>query len=121
MSDKINQPIELAEPEQDLSELLKIRRDKLSALQQAGKDPFFITTCPRDTTMQEIRDRFEELENQDVCIAGRVMSWRDMGKASFMDVYDRTGRMQVYLKIDQVGEGKSHFDFFRYFFTFNTF
>jgi len=104
MSDKINQPIELAEPEQDLSELLKIRRDKLSALQQAGKDPFFITTCPRDTTMQEIRDRFEELENQDVCIAGRVMSWRDMGKASFMDVYDRTGRMQVYLKIDQVGE-----------------
>jgi Lysyl-tRNA synthetase (class II) len=92
------------EPEQDLSELLQIRRDKLSTLQQAGKDPFFITTCPRDTSMQEIRDRFEELENQDVCIAGRVMSWRDMGKASFMDLYDRTGRMQVYMKIDQVGE-----------------
>lgn len=90
--------------EQDLSELLQIRRDKLTALQQAGKDPFFITTCARDTSTQEIRDRFEELENQDVCIAGRVMSWRDMGKASFMDIYDRTGRMQVYLKIDQVGE-----------------
>ncbi|HHV31029.1 lysine--tRNA ligase [Caproiciproducens sp. LBM24188] len=92
------------ETEQDLNELLRIRREKLAALQKAGKDPFFVTTCPRDTSMQEIRDRFEELENQDVCIAGRIMSWRDMGKASFMDLYDRTGRMQVYLKIDQVGE-----------------
>ena len=104
MNENNNQPVEAAEPEQDLNELLQIRRDKLGALQQAGKDPFFITTCPRDTTMQEIRDHFEELENKDVCIAGRMMSWRDMGKASFIDVYDRTGRMQVYLKIDQVGE-----------------
>ena len=104
MSDKINETNAVPEQDQDISELLQIRRDKLSALQQAGKDPFFITSCARDTTMQEIRDRFEELENNDVCIAGRVMSWRDMGKASFMDLFDRTGRMQVYLKIDQVGE-----------------
>ena len=83
---------------------VEIRREKLSALQQAGKDPFTITTCPRDTGAQEIRDRFEELENKDVCIAGRIMSWRDMGKAGFMDLYDRSGRIQVYLKIDQVGE-----------------
>lgn len=103
MSDMVNETNEIQQ-EQDISELLKIRRDKLSALQQAGKDPFEITTCPRDTYTQEIRDRFEELENKDVCIAGRVISWRDMGKASFMDLYDRTGRMQVYLKIDQVGE-----------------
>ena len=104
MNDKINEVTEEAQPEQDISELLQIRRDKLTALQQAGKDPFFITTCPVTITTEEIRHLFEELENQDVCIAGRVMSWRDMGKASFMDVYDRSGRMQVYLKIDQVGE-----------------
>lgn len=103
MSETNNQPNEAAE-QQELSELLQIRRNKLSALQAAGKDPFHITTCDRDRTAQEIRDRFEELENKDVCIAGRIMSWRDMGKASFLDVYDRTGRMQVYLKIDQVGE-----------------
>lgn len=102
MSETNNQPGEAEQ--QELSELLQIRRNKLSALQEAGKDPFHITKCDRDITAQEIRDRFEELENQDVCIAGRVMSWRDMGKASFMDVYDRSGRMQVYLKIDQVGE-----------------
>ena len=82
----------------------EIRREKLSALQKAGKDPFSVTTCPRDSTAQEISDRFEELENRDVCIAGRIMSWRDMGKAGFMDLYDRSGRIQVYLKIDQVGE-----------------
>ncbi|WP_156990351.1 lysine--tRNA ligase [Caproicibacter fermentans] len=82
----------------------EIRRDKLSALQQAGKDPFYITTCPHDRSAQEIRDRFAELENQDVCIAGRIMGWRDMGKAGFMDLADRSGRIQVYMKIDQVGE-----------------
>jgi lysyl-tRNA synthetase, class II len=89
---------------QDLSELLQIRRDKLSTLQKAGKDPFAITTCPRDITAKEIHQLFDELENSDVCIAGRMMSWRDMGKASFMDIHDRSGRIQVYLKIDQVGE-----------------
>lgn len=104
MSDQLNEVTEAAEPEQDISELLQIRRDKLTALQNAGKDPFSITTSKVTITAQEIRDLFEEYENNDVCIAGRVMSWRDMGKASFMDVYDRSGRMQVYLKIDQVGE-----------------
>jgi lysyl-tRNA synthetase class 2 len=103
MSDKKNETREINE-EQDLSELLQIRRDKLTALQEAGRDPFQVTTCPRDITAKEIRDNFEQLENKDVCIAGRMMSWRDMGKASFIDVYDRSGRMQVYLKIDQVGE-----------------
>lgn len=104
MSDQTKEPIVQAEEEQDISELLQIRRDKLTALQQEGKDPFYITTCDRDITAQEIRDRFEELDGKDVCIAGRIMSWRDMGKASFMDIHDRTGRMQVYLKIDQIGE-----------------
>lgn len=82
----------------------EIRRDKLKTLQEAGKDPFHITTCPHDRSAQEIRDNFSSLENQDVCIAGRIMGWRDMGKAGFMDLCDRTGRIQVYMKIDQVGE-----------------
>lgn len=82
----------------------QIRRDKLAALQKAGKDPFLITTCPRDHTAKEILDNFADLENKDVCIAGRILSWRDMGKAGFMDLFDMTGRIQVYMKIDQVGE-----------------
>lgn len=89
---------------QELSELLQIRRDKLKALQDEGNDPYQVNVSDRDTLSNEIRDRFEELENKDVCIAGRIMSRRDMGKASFMDIHDRGGRMQVYLKIDEVGE-----------------
>ncbi|MDP4120249.1 MAG: lysine--tRNA ligase [Bacillota bacterium] len=103
MSDKIN--IQNNEPiEQDLSELLQIRRDKLTALKNMGKDPYEITTCDRDILSNEIISRFEELEGKDVHIAGRIMSWRDMGKATFMDVHDKGGRMQVYIKIDDVGE-----------------
>lgn len=90
--------------EQDLSELLQIRRDKLKALQDAGKDPYEITTSDRDTLAEDIINNFEEMENKDVCIAGRIMSWRDMGKASFIDVHDRSGRMQVYVRINDVGE-----------------
>ena len=90
--------------EENLSELLQIRRDKLKYLQENGKDPFLITTCDRNITSGEIRDKFEELEGKDVKIAGRIMSWRDMGKAAFLDIHDRSGRMQVYLKIDDIGE-----------------
>lgn len=103
MSEKEKEAI-VEEQQQDISELLQIRRDKLAALQAEGNNPFFVNTCDKDISAQEIRDRFEELEGKDVCIAGRIMSWRDMGKASFMDIHDRSGRMQVYLKIDQVGE-----------------
>ncbi len=92
------------EQEQDLSEILQIRRDKLLALQQEGKDPFAVTVCEQDTLAADIISRFEELEGKDVCIAGRVMSWRDMGKASFMDLQDRSGRIQIYLKINDIGE-----------------
>lgn len=90
--------------EENLSELLQIRRDKLKYLQENGKDPFLITTCDRNITSGEIRDKFEELEGKDVKIAGRIMSWRDMGKAAFLDIHDRSGRMQVYLKIDDIGQ-----------------
>lgn len=98
-----NQETTQEEAVQEAGEI-EVRRKKLDELYKSGRDPFQITTCPRDTMTQEIRDRFAELENKDVCIAGRVMSWRDMGKASFMDIFDRTGRIQVYMKIDQVGE-----------------
>ena len=92
------------EQEQDLSELLQIRRDKLAALQEEGNNPFFVNTSEKDTNAQDIHDHFEELEGKDVCIAGRIMSWRDMGKASFLDLHDRSGRIQVYLKINDIGE-----------------
>lgn len=100
--------------EQDLSEILQIRRDKLKNLQENGKDPFQITVCDRDTLSSEITENFEEYEGKTVCIAGRLMSWRDMGKASFIDVHDKAGRMQVYVRINDVGEetykGMSNWD-----------
>ena len=102
--EKTTPEVQEQEKEQDLSELLQIRRDKLKALQDAGKDPYEITTSDRDTLAKDIVDNFEEMENKDVCIAGRIMSWRDMGKASFLDVHDRSGRMQVYVRINDVGE-----------------
>ena len=89
---------------QPLSELLQIRRDKLSALQAAGQNPYEITRFARDHMAQEIRDHFDELEGQKVTIAGRMMSRRIMGKASFADVADGSGRIQVYLRIDEMGE-----------------
>ena len=88
----------------DVNELVKIRKDKLAQMQKSGNDPFEITTFNRNILSGEIRERFEELEGKDVAIAGRIMSWRDMGKASFMDIHDINGRMQVYIKMDDVGE-----------------
>ncbi len=88
----------------DTKELLKIRRNKLKNLKELGKNPFEITTCNRNITSSQIIENFDSLENKDVCIAGRIMNWRDMGKASFMDIHDRTGRMQIYIKINDVGE-----------------
>lgn len=107
MSENTKEPV-VQEEQQDISELLQIRRNKLSALREAKKDPFVITSYERDSFAQEIRDQFEEMDGKDVCIAGRMMNWRDMGKASFLDIHDKTGRMQVYVKIDQVGEESYH-------------
>ena len=93
-------------PEQELGELLQIRRDKLARLREEGKDPFVITKCERNAFAEEIRENFDENVERTVCIAGRVMSRRDMGKASFLDVHDKTGRMQVYVRVNDVGEEK---------------
>lgn len=106
MSEPTGTPSPISEElsEQQLSELLQIRRDKLLALQEAGQDPFAITKFDVDAHNAQIRERFDELENQPVVIAGRMMSRRIMGKASFMDLRDHTDRMQVYVKRDDVGE-----------------
>jgi len=90
--------------EQELSEILQVRRDKLAQLKEKGEDPFEITLCDKNIDAAEVIARFDELENTTVCIAGRIMSWRDMGKAGFIDIRDRSGRIQVYLKINDLGE-----------------
>ena len=90
--------------EERLHEQVKVRRDKLAALCEAGKNPYEITKYDWDTKTEEIRERFEELEGKTVRIAGRMMSRRVMGKASFMDLLDSTGRLQVYVRRDDVGE-----------------
>lgn len=89
---------------QNLSEILQVRRDKLKALQDAGKDPFQVNTSDRDILASEILERFEELENKDVCIAGRIMSKRGKGKVAFIDIHDRSGKMQIFAKHDDLGE-----------------
>ena len=85
-------------------DLLKVRRDKLAELQAAGNDPYMVNTSARDTLNKDISDNFEKYENKTVTIAGRIMSKRGKGKVMFMDVYDRTGKMQVFAKFDDLGE-----------------
>ena len=107
MSDNITTAPENEEQElneQQLSELLQIRRDKLLGLQREGNDPFAVTVWGQDRHAQEIVENFDELENQTVTIAGRIMTWRNMGKASFIDLSDSTGRIQVYVRINDIGE-----------------
>ena len=90
--------------EQDLNQLLKIRREKLAALQQAGRDPFHITKYEVTHHSKEIKDHFDELEGAQVSIAGRLMAKRVMGKASFCNVQDLPGNIQCYVARDSVGE-----------------
>lgn len=85
-------------------ELLRIRKDKLSELKEKGKDPFLITSFNRDSFVWQIKSQFEEMDGKEVLIAGRIMAWRDMGKASFMDISDVSGRIQVYIKVDDIGD-----------------
>ena len=92
------------ESSQELSEILKVRRDKLSALQQAGKDPFTITKFDVSHHSVDVTADFESLENQTVRIAGRMMVKRVMGKASFFKIQDREGLLQCYAARDSLGE-----------------
>ncbi|MBQ9925064.1 MAG: lysine--tRNA ligase, partial [Clostridia bacterium] len=96
-----NQQLEVSGEE--LNELLQIRRDKLAKLQSEGKDPFTITKYEVTAYSQTTKANFETMENQPVSMAGRIMSMRDMGKASFADLQDKEGRIQMYVKVDELG------------------
>ena len=91
-------------PEQDVFEVKKVRLEKLNALRAAGKDPYAVTSYARDCNAGTIKDEFDRLENTEVRIAGRMMSRRDMGKANFIDVADGSGRIQVYIRVNDIGE-----------------
>ena len=93
-----------AQEEPSLSELLQIRRDKLSDLRERGQDPFVITRFDVTHHSNEVKECFEKMEGQSVCLAGRLMSKRGMGKAVFADLQDSEGRIQLYVRIDDVGE-----------------
>ena len=104
---------EILENQEELHELLKIRRDKLDELKNAGKDPYAVTKFDVSTDSASIKNDFAALEAEKgeeigesfaVTIAGRIMSRRIMGKASFIDVQDGAGRIQSYVKRDDVGE-----------------
>lgn len=86
------------------NEQKQIRIDKLKALQDSGRDPFEITLATQTHHSDEIKADFDKLENKDVTIAGRIMTWRDMGKANFIDIQDRNGRIQAYVRMNDVGE-----------------
>lgn len=97
-------PMKMAEVVLSENEQKQIRVDKLKALQAEGCDPFEITLAEQTHHSDEIKENFEELENREVTIAGRIMTWRDMGKANFIDVQDRNGRIQAYVRMNDVGE-----------------
>ena len=90
--------------EQDINKLRKVRREKLADLQNSGNDPFVITKYDQTHHSQEIKDHFEELEGKTVSVAGRIMSKRVMGKASFCNIQDLKGNIQSYVARDNIGE-----------------
>ena len=89
---------------QDLNEIVKIRHEKLAALKESGNDPFLITKFDFDNDSANIKANFHELEGKTVKIAGRIIARRIMGKASFVGLSDSTGRIQLYVRRDDVGE-----------------
>ncbi|MCI9027227.1 MAG: lysine--tRNA ligase, partial [Lawsonibacter sp.] len=102
MADKNNQ----TEAAENLSQLLQIRRDKLKQLQESGNDPFTITRFVSDNDSGNIKENFDALEGQEVAIAGRLMSKRGMGKVSFCDLQDKSGRIQLYARKDEMDEAE---------------
>ncbi len=91
--------------EMSYSDQVQVRRDKLDNLRAEGFDPFLQTKFDIDTTARKIKDNFDAMEGQDVSLAGRLMSKRGMGKVSFCDLQDDTGRIQLYIKFDEMEEG----------------
>ena len=97
-------PEMIPEEVSDISEILQVRRDKLSKLREENKDPFTLTKYERTAYSEEIKANFEVWEEKDVSLAGRLMSKRDMGKAFFADLLDDKGRIQLYVRVDDLGE-----------------
>ena len=95
-----------AAPQVSLGDQIKVRREKLAQLQAEGMDPFTITRFVSTTTAQEIKDHFDEMEGKPVSISGRLMSKRGMGKVSFCDLQDKTGRIQLYARKDEMDEAE---------------
>ena len=95
---------DITNEELDLNEILQVRRDKLAALQQMGRDPFGITEFSVTRHAKEVIDDFETLEGGEAVVAGRMMSRRGMGKATFADLQDASGRVQLYISIDELGD-----------------
>ncbi len=102
----INQEPEITEEEAKaaLSEQMLVRRNKLQNLKDRGEDPFTITKFDVNAYSTEIIEKFDEYENTDVSIAGRIMAWRDMGKANFLNIQDGKGKIQIYVRINDIGE-----------------
>ena len=96
--------MQMAEVVLSENEQKQIRIHKLRELQDAGKDPFEITKAIQTHTASQINESFDELEGKNVSICGRIMTWRDMGKANFIDIHDRTGRIQAYVRMNDIGE-----------------
>ncbi len=118
MSEEKNVVLPEEEVQQDVNELRQVRVDKLEAMQAAGKDPFVITTADQQAHTADLIAKFEEIEKHaqeneipaeeveviNTSICGRIMAWRDMGKANFIVVEDKTGKLQVYVRINDIGE-----------------
>ena len=92
--------------EQDLNEILRIRREKLAELISSGCNPYEITKFNVSVSTSQIIDNYNEFEGKTVSVAGRIMSKRGMGKATFCDINDRDGKIQLYIRKDEVGEQK---------------
>ncbi len=103
MDTTVNQNTEITE-EVSLNDLIRVRHEKLDALKAQGRDPYQITKYDVDAYTQDVIGDFDNFEGREVSIAGRLMSRRDMGKANFIDVHDTQGKIQVYVKIDDIGE-----------------
>ena len=96
-----------------LNEMLQIRRDKLKKLQDAGRNPFKIEKYIKTHHSKQVKDNFDKLEGSEVSLAGRIMNMREHGKASFIDIQDEQGRIQIYVRQDAIGE-ESYGDFITY-------
>ena len=104
MSEQKNSQQTPENAQENLSQLLQIRRDKLKELQESGNDPFQITKYVSDSDSAQIKANFDAMEEQPVSLAGRLMSKRGMGKVSFCDLQDKSGRIQLYARKDEMGE-----------------